>query len=64
MLVTNVRIKFYAKDIATVDCEHTISRFDDGKHYLPRRLRSFHYEKSERPMAHRSPARSAERSAW
>ncbi len=31
ILVTNVRIKFYAKNIATVDCEHTLTRFDNGK---------------------------------
>jgi len=29
--VTNVKVKFYAKNVATVDCEHTLTYFDDGK---------------------------------
>ena len=30
IIVTNVRVKFYAKDIATVDCEHALSNRGNG----------------------------------
>ncbi len=28
--VANVRVKFYAKNVATVDCEHTLGPYDNG----------------------------------